>query len=163
MFSAEILNQTEKLINACYEKNLKIVTVESCTGGLISAVLTAIPGSSKVFDRGFLTYSNEAKVELVGVPSNIIINHGAVSEETAIAMAEGGLTRSNANISLSVTGIAGPEGGNEDKPVGLVYFASALRGGKTYSTSSVFNGTRANIRMKSVKKGLQIIDRAVFL
>ena len=162
MFSEKILSRAEKLINTCYDKKLKLATVESCTGGLISAILTAIPGSSKVFDRGFLTYSNEAKIELVGVPSKIINNHGSVSEEAALAMAEGGLNYSNANIALSVTGIAGPGGGNEKKPVGLVFFACAIRGGVTYSENYVFEGSRTNIRMESVKKGLQIIEKAAF-
>ncbi|MBB43223.1 MAG: damage-inducible protein CinA [Rhodospirillaceae bacterium] len=162
MFSEEILHQTEKLLKTCSKKKLKLATVESCTGGLISAVLTAIPGSSDVFDRGFLTYSNEAKIELVGVPPKIIIDHGSVSEETAIAMAEGALIRSNANISLSVTGIAGPGGGNAEKPVGLVFFACAIREGKTHANSFVFKGSRTIIRIKSVKKGLQIIENTAF-
>lgn len=107
---------------------LTIVTAESCTGGLVAAALTDIPGSSDVFDRGFVTYSNAAKTEMLGVPTALIERHGAVSREVAGAMAQGALAHSPANLSVAVTGIAGPGGGTAEKPVGLVHFAAARQG-----------------------------------
>lgn len=104
-----------------------IASAESCTGGLVSAALTSVPGSSDVFDRGFVTYTNTAKSEMLGVPFWMIEKHGAVSEEVALSMAGGALTHSNANLSVAVTGIAGPGGGSSDKPVGLVHFAAGRR------------------------------------
>ena len=118
---AELLAQAEVLLKACRSRNETITTAESCTGGLIAATLTAIPGSSDVFERGFVTYSNSAKSELLGVPFWLIERHGAVSEDVARAMAGGALTHSQASLAVAVTGIAGPEGGTEEKPVGLVY------------------------------------------
>jgi nicotinamide-nucleotide amidase len=114
-------------LSRCRAEGVKLVTAESCTGGLAAAWLTSSAGSSDVFERGFVTYSNEAKTELLGVPAELIAEHGAVSEETACAMAEGALARSRADIALSVTGIAGPGGGSDLKPVGLVHFAAAYR------------------------------------
>src|SRR6185295_7840382 len=109
-----------QVLLTCRMKKLKVVTAESCTGGLIAAALTAIAGSSDVVDRGFVTYSNEAKREMIGVPWDAILGHGAVSEPVARAMAAGALSRSDADIAVSVTGVAGPGGGSAEKPVGLV-------------------------------------------
>jgi nicotinamide-nucleotide amidase len=115
------------LLDFCREHGFTLATAESCTGGLVAAYLTHIAGASDIVERGFVTYSNEAKIELLGVDAQIIADHGAVSRQTALAMAAGALWRSRANLSVSVTGIAGPGGGSEDKPVGLVHFAIAKR------------------------------------
>lgn len=117
------------LIASAKGQTLKIATAESCTGGLIAASLTAIPGASAVLDRGFVTYSNEAKTEMLGVPADLIGRRGAVSQEVALAMVDGALKHSRADIAVAVTGIAGPDGGSEEKPVGLVHIAAARRGG----------------------------------
>jgi nicotinamide-nucleotide amidase len=128
MFDDEQLAFLSKVtLSQCRAEGVKLATAESCTGGLAAALLTSVPGSSDVFERGFVTYSNESKTELLGVPAEIIAIHGAVSEETACAMAEGALARSRADIAISITGIAGPSGGTEEKPVGLVWFAAACR------------------------------------
>ena len=133
MFYPVILDRASEIIQLCQIKRCKVATIESCTGGLISAALTAVSGASDVVDRGFITYSNEAKNQLVGVPVKLIETYGAVSEEVARAMAEGGLQRSIANITVSVTGIAGPGGGTDIKPVGLVHFACAQKNELTSS------------------------------
>src|SRR3982751_3041231 len=117
------------LLDLCRSRKLTIATAESCTGGLVAAALTAIPGSSDVVDRGFVTYSNAAKTEMLGVPADLIATHGAVSEPVARAMAEGALSRSNADVAVAITGIAGPDGGSDAKPVGLVHLAAARNGG----------------------------------
>jgi len=119
--------QAAHVIDAARGKNLRLVSVESCTGGLIAAALTEIAGASDVVEGGFVTYANRTKMAFVDVPESLLICHGAVSVEVAIAMAEGGLHRCDADIALSVTGIAGPEGGSALKPVGLVHFALASR------------------------------------
>ena len=119
-----LIAQAADLLEACRAKGELIATAESCTGGLVSATLTAVPGSSDVFDRGFVTYSNTAKSEMLGVPYWLIERHGAVSEDVARAMAGGALTHSNASLAVAVTGIAGPDGGTPEKPVGLVHFAA---------------------------------------
>ncbi|KYB44854.1 damage-inducible protein CinA, partial [Brucella anthropi] len=120
--------QAIDVLNACRKHCIMIATAESCTGGLIAGALTDIAGSSDVVDRGFVTYSNEAKNEMIGVPMDLINQVGAVSKEVAIAMAEGALNNSRAGISIAVTGIAGPGGGSAEKPVGLVHIASARKG-----------------------------------
>ena len=118
-------NLAAALVTAAETKNTLIATAESCTGGLIAGAITEIPGSSTAFDRGFVTYTNEAKTEMLGVPSSLIASKGAVSEEVAAAMAEGALENSRAGLTVSVTGIAGPTGGTAEKPVGLVCFGLA--------------------------------------
>src|SRR5690349_19091539 len=118
MFSAALLARAEKLLVDARAKGFKIATAESCTGGLVAGLLTEIPGSSDVVERGFVTYSNEAKAELLGVPHPTLEAHGAVSEQTARAMAQGALKHSRADLAVAVTGIAGPGGGSADKPVG---------------------------------------------
>lgn len=135
----------------------KLATAESCTGGAIAAALTDIAGSSDVFERGFVVYSNEAKNELLGVPAALIARHGAVSEEVAAAMAEGALARSRADAVVSVTGIAGPGGGTAAKPVGLVYIGSALRGRLPAVERHVFAGDRAAVRAATVKRALELL------
>jgi len=135
----------------------KLATAESCTGGMIAAALTDIAGSSDVFERGFVVYSNEAKTELLGVPAELVMRHGAVSAEVAAAMALGALEHSRADIALSVTGIAGPGGGSAAKPVGLVFIGRALRGAKPEVERHVFPGDRAAIRGASAKRGLELL------
>ncbi|MBK1623521.1 CinA family protein [Afifella marina] len=120
-----------ELLALCKDKGVRLATAESCTGGGIAAALTDIPGSSAAFERGFVTYSNEAKEELLSVPKTLIDVEGAVSEAVARAMAEGALAHSHADLAVSVTGVAGPDGGTEAKPVGLVHFAVAQRHGAT--------------------------------
>lgn len=139
----------------------KIATAESCTGGMIGAAITDIAGSSAVFDRGFITYSNEAKTELLGVPATLIGEHGAVSAEVAEAMAKGALARSNADVAIAVTGIAGPGGGTAEKPVGLVWFGLATRDG-VRSEHHIFAGeTRNSVREKSVEQALALLASSI--
>ncbi len=123
--------QAKALLDACRAAGIMLATAESCTGGLVAAALTAVPGSSDVVDCGFVTYSNEAKSAMLGVPADLIAHHGAVSEAVAIAMAQGAIARSRAAIAVSITGIAGPGGGTASKPVGLVHFGCATIGGST--------------------------------
>jgi nicotinamide-nucleotide amidase len=125
MFSLEIETNARLLIDEARERSLRIVAAESCTGGLLSAAITAIPGSSAVFERGLITYSNRAKQDLLGIPGDMIADVGAVSEPVARMMAEGALENSNAHVSIAITGVAGPDGGTALKPVGLVHFATA--------------------------------------
>lgn len=135
-----------------------IATAESCTGGLVAAALTAIPGSSDVVDRGFVTYSNAAKSEMLGVPAWLIEKHGAVSEDVARAMAGGALTHSRATIAVAVTGIAGPSGGTAEKPVGLVHFAAARRDAPVLHDHMLFGDLgRAEIRRRSVERALSLL------
>src|SRR5215468_11801064 len=129
MADAELEQYARALLDLCRSKKLTIATAESCTGGLVAATLTEIPGSSDVLERGFVTYSNAAKTAMLGVPADVIARFGAVSRETAEAMAQGALAHSPADLAVSITGIAGPGGGTPDKPVGLVHFAAAARSG----------------------------------
>lgn len=135
-----------------------IATAESCTGGLIAATLTAIAGASDVLDRGFVTYSNEAKMDLLGVPRAMLATQGAISQPVVRAMAEGALTRSRATITVATTGLAGPGGGSPDKPVGLVWFGLAQRGGEVYSERVVFAGDRTAIRAAAVAHAFGLIQ-----
>jgi nicotinamide-nucleotide amidase len=136
-----------------------VATAESCTGGLVAAAITSIAGSSAWFDRGFVTYSNDAKCELLGVLPATLERFGAVSDATARAMAEGAITASRANLAVSVTGIAGPEGGSAAKPVGTVCLAWAIRGGRTTASTHHFDGDREAVRRASVAVSLQgLID-----
>ncbi len=157
MIDDAILLAAETLLQRCRAAGIMLATAESCTGGLIAASLTAIPGSSDVVDRGFVTYTNAAKTELVGVDPAMIEANGAVSEPVARAMAEGALARSRAGIAISVTGIAGPGGDTPTKPVGLVWFGCAKRGGATVSLSHVFPGSRAEVRRATVAEALRLI------
>jgi nicotinamide-nucleotide amidase len=136
-----------------------IITAESCTGGMIAACLTDVAGSSAVFDRGLVTYSNQAKMDLLGVPPTTLDRCGAVSAETATAMADGALaTTPAAHIAIAITGIAGPDGGSSEKPVGLVYFGIAKRGTATKTARHIISGTRDIIRRKSVETALDLIS-----
>jgi len=140
---------------------LLIATAESCTGGWVAQVITHTAGSSAWFERGFVTYSNEAKIELLGVKAQTLARHGAVSEETAAEMASGAIAHSRANIALAITGIAGPTGGSADKPVGTVCFAWCVRDGAPSCERRLFAGDRENIRRQAVLHALSgLIDRA---
>jgi len=137
----------------------RLATAESCTGGLIAASCTALSGSSAWFERGFVTYSNEAKTELLGVPAELIAQHGAVSEPVALAMAQGALQRARAEVAVAVTGIAGPTGGSADKPVGTVWVAWALQGAPAHATCHHFDGDRAQVRAATVRDALAGVRR----
>ncbi len=150
------------VIERATAKNVMIATAESCTGGLIAGALTDISGSSAVVDRGFVTYSNEAKNEMLGVPMELIETHGAVSEEVAQAMATGALERSRASLTVSVTGVAGPTGGTKEKPVGLVWFGIAGAGFEARTTSRQFkNKGRDFIRAETVTAALDLLLQAI--
>ncbi|MGJ0395603.1 MAG: CinA family protein [Methylocystis sp.] len=156
--------KAKTLLDAARAKGLRLATAESCTGGLVAAALTDISGASDVFERGFVTYSNEAKRDMLGVPWPLIEAHGAVSAEVARAMALGALDRSLADIAVAVTGVAGPGGGSADKPVGLVHFACARRGGAVDHVERRFGPlTRADIRAASVAQALDMLTEAVAL
>ncbi len=157
MVADDTLVLAAEILDRCRQKNTKLVTVESCTGGLIAAALTHIAGSSDVFERGFVTYSNDAKTEMVGVPALLIARHGAVSAEVAGAMAEGALLVSPADLAVSVTGVAGPGGGSVEKPVGLVWFGCAQRGGPCAAFQQNFAGDRAAVRAQSVAFALNLL------
>lgn len=161
MIDVALLQDAEALLAACRERGLRLATAESCTGGLVAAALTAIAGSSDVVERGFVTYSNEAKTELLGVPAELIATMGAVSEPVAKRMAEGALVHSNAQIAASVTGIAGPGGGSADKPVGLVWFGLARAGRETRTLRCVFPGDRTAVRRASVVQVFEMIREAM--
>ncbi|WP_019220419.1 CinA family protein [Bartonella senegalensis] len=150
--------QAREVLTACRQKGLRLATVESCSGGLIAANLTNIAGSSDVLDCGFVVYSNEAKMRLVGVRAELINTHGAVSKEVVLAMAEGGLKYSQAEIAIAVTGIAGPEGACVNKPVGLVHFAVAYKNHKTLHKEMRFDKLeRKAIRHATVENALKMI------
>jgi nicotinamide-nucleotide amidase len=146
------------VLDAFRERGLKLATAESCTGGLVAGALTEIAGSSDVVDRGFVTYSNEAKQAMLGVPAAALKRHGAVSAETAAAMAKGALKHSLADIAVAITGIAGPGGGSKTKPVGLVYFAAARRGGRQITRSRRYGKIgRGQVRQRSVADALRLL------
>lgn len=135
-----------------------LATAESCTGGMIAGALTDQPGSSAVLDRGFITYSNDAKIDMVGVRAETLDLHGAVSRQSAIEMAQGALARSRAKVAVAVTGIAGPSGGTAEKPVGMVHFAVARTGAATIAVERLFGGIgRAEIRAQSVLTALRLV------
>jgi len=155
---ARLIAQAAALLDAARAKGDLIATAESCTGGLVAATLTAVPGSSDVFDRGFVTYSNTAKSEMLGVPYWLIEKHGAVSEDVARAMAGGALSNSAASLAVAVTGIAGPDGGTPEKPVGLVHFAAGRPEGPMHHERVVFGDLgRAEIRRRSVERALSLL------
>jgi nicotinamide-nucleotide amidase len=150
------------LLQACRERRWELATAESCTGGLVAALLTEVPGSSDVVERGFVTYSNEAKAEMLGVPTHLIATHGAVSEAVARAMAEGALAHSRADVAVSITGVAGPGGGSTAKPVGLVHFGLAVKGGPTLHRERRYGDLgRAEVRARAVEDALALLEEAV--
>lgn len=161
MFPADVLTTATRVIDLLRDRNRKLTTAESCTGGLVASAITAIPGSSDVFFGGFVTYSNDAKEQMIGVRADLIKHHGAVSEAVAHAMAECALSTTGADVAVSITGIAGPGGGSPHKPVGLVYIAVA----------SVFDGPRVErhmfgeagrdeVRLASLRAALRLLEEA---
>lgn len=142
---------------ALQEFEMKLATAESCTGGMVAAAITDIAGSSVVFDRGFVTYSNAAKVEMLGVPFDLISQFGAVSDEVAIAMAQGAMLHSAADIAVSITGVAGPSGGSDIKPVGLVHFAVAMRETTVSHVQRFGNISRAEIRNRATRYAFEVV------
>ena len=153
-----LFEQAQALLILCRSKGLKIATAESCTGGLLAAALTEVPGSSDVFERGFVTYSNEAKQMLLGVSPQTIESHGAVSRECAQAMAAGALSRAPVDLAVSVTGIAGPGGEVAGKPVGLVHFGAASRGGQRLDETRKYGDIgRSQVRHASVAQALAML------
>ena len=157
MFDPDALALAESVLAACRIRGWHLATAESCTGGLVAAALTAIAGASDVVERGFVTYSNEAKIELLGVPAETIAAHGTVSAQTAAAMARGAVARTPADLAVSIIGIAGPGGGTPQKPVGLVYLGAARRGGACRVERRVFPGDRTAIRDAAVVLALEML------
>jgi nicotinamide-nucleotide amidase len=155
-FPEATLDLARRLLAACERRGWHLATAESCTGGLIIACLTEIPGSSSVVERGYVTYDNRAKAEILGVPATLFEQVGAVSEEVARAMADGALTRAGVDLAVAVTGIAGPGGATPTKPVGLVHLAVARRGASTLHARELFPGDRAAIRLASVDAALTL-------
>jgi nicotinamide-nucleotide amidase len=158
MIDQELRAAASAVLDQCRSHKLILATAESCTGGLVAATLTEIPGSSDVVDRGFVTYSNEAKQTMLGVSPAVLTRHGAVSRETAEAMARGAIQNSRADIAVSITGVAGPGGGSAEKPVGLVHFAAASRSGAHADREERFGDIgRGEIRRRSVIIALQML------
>jgi nicotinamide-nucleotide amidase len=162
MFPEEIERLARQVLERARSRGSTVATVESCTGGLVAGALTAVPGSSDVVDRGFVTYSNAAKTALVGVPEALIAAFGAVSRPVAVAMAQGGVRAAGGGAAVAVTGIAGPGGGSADKPVGLVHFAVALADGATIHQEVRFGDLgREGVRLASVRTALQMLGEAL--
>lgn len=158
MFPLEVETLARLLVDEARQKSLRIVTAESCTGGLVAGAICAVAGASDVFERGFVTYSNRAKQELLGVPGDLIADMGAVSEPVARMMAEGALENSNAHISVAVTGIAGPDGGTRMKPVGTVHIATARSNQALRHREEFFQDpTREGVQMAAVQAALQAL------
>jgi nicotinamide-nucleotide amidase len=158
LFEADTLALAQSVLDACRARNWRLATAESCTGGLVAGALTAIAGSSDVVERGFVTYSNEAKSELLGVPPETMATYGAVSSETTAAMAQGAIARAPVELAISVTGIAGPGGATPTKPVGLVFLGLARRDGTCRTERHVFPGDRSAVRDAAVKAALKLLD-----
>ncbi|MGB1547743.1 MAG: CinA family protein [Alphaproteobacteria bacterium] len=151
------MEEADALLRFCHKKGLHLATAESCTGGLIAGCLTEIPGASDVLERGFVTYSNESKTALLGVPKEVIETEGAVSEAVALAMAEGAVEAAGVDLAIAVTGIAGPGGGTREKPVGLVHMAAAAKDARTLHVRQIFKGDRTEIRMKTVHAAIELL------
>jgi nicotinamide-nucleotide amidase len=163
---SDIVELTRRLLDICKTHGVLVATAESCTGGMIVSLMTDLPGSSSMVDRGFITYSNEAKMDMLGVRRETLDAHGAVSEQTALEMAEGALERSNAGLTLSVTGIAGPDGGSTEKPVGLVWFGLAMTGRKPVAEYRIFENRgrdfiRRETALHAVTMALEALEESV--
>ena len=161
MFPPDLLSDAAALLDRLRAQGLRLATAESCTDGLVAALFTEIAGSSDVLERGFVTYSNAAKTELLGVSDELLALHGAVSEPVARAMVQGALARSHADVAVSVTGVAGSAGGSDAKPVGLVHITAMRKGGEVLHEECRFGAIgRGSIRLASVEVALQLISRA---
>jgi nicotinamide-nucleotide amidase len=159
MIRLDLARAAARVLDLCRARGLTVATAESCTGGLVAAALTEIAGSSDVVDRGFVTYSNAAKQDMLGVPVDILERHGAVSRETAEAMAKGALAHAPADLAVAITGIAGPGGGTTEKPVGLVHFAAAARDGRLIHRERRFGDVgRAEVRLRAVAEALAMLE-----
>lgn len=152
-----LMDLATAVLDTCVASRIHLATAESCTGGLIAGCLTAIAGSSSVMDRGFVTYSNEAKTQMLGVPADMIEDNGAVSEPVAKAMASGALERAPVGITVSVTGVAGPGGGSAEKPVGTVWIGLAREGKEPYARGHLFDGDRSAVRKQSIAAALNMV------
>ena len=162
MYPTDLMTRAKLLLDAARARGIMLATAESCTGGLIAGLLTEIPGSSDVVDRGFVTYTNEAKTDMLGVPVETLQRVGAVSRETALAMAEGAVRNSRAAIAVAVTGIAGPGGGSAEKPVGLVHLAVHTRAGKTLHREMRYgNPGRGEVRLATIVTAIEMLEEAV--
>jgi nicotinamide-nucleotide amidase len=162
MFPLEVETLARLLIDEVRERHLRVVTAESCTGGLVAAAICSIPGASDVFERGFITYTNRAKEEMLGIPGDLIADFGAVSEPVARMMAEGALNNSRAHIAVAITGVAGPGGGSPMKPVGTVHLATARSTAGIRHRHEVFDGeTRLDVQMAAVAVALQMMRDAI--
>lgn len=161
MLDEDIVAAAQRLLDICKRKNLIVATAESCTAGLVAGTLTEIPGTSSILDRGYVTYSNQAKHEMLGVSRDTLKKYGAVSKETAEEMASGVLGRASVDLAVSVTGIAGPDGGSEEKPVGLVHFAVAARSGLLTHAEKRFGAIgRSDVRKQSVWQAFKMLHDA---
>ncbi len=159
IFPDDLLAGAEALLARARAHHVRIVTAESCTGGLVAALLTEIAGSSDVMERGYVTYSNAAKATSIGVPAKLISAHGAVSQSVAMAMAEGALASSGTELSVAITGVAGPGGGSAEKPVGLVWFATARAGGPVLSHQARYGDLgRSAVRLAAVRTALGLLS-----
>jgi nicotinamide-nucleotide amidase len=161
MLKTLLTDHAAALAQACLAAKKTIATVESCTGGMVAAACTDLAGSSAWFERGWVTYSNEAKIDCVGVTMETLRDHGAVSEPTAREMAVGGLVHSRADVCVAITGIAGPSGGTPEKPVGMVCFAVAQRGQGVRAETQAFSGDRAAVRQQAAARALQLLRESV--
>ena len=163
MIDDDIVEAAKRLLDICKRKNLTVATVESCTAGLVAGTLTEVPGTSSILDRGFVTYSNQAKQDMVGVSAATLKAHGAVSRQTAEEMVRGALSHAAVDLAVSITGIAGPDGGSDEKPVGLVHFGAASRSGQFVHDEKRFgNIGRSQVRKQSVLKAFRMLhDLAV--
>jgi nicotinamide-nucleotide amidase len=160
MIDEPLRRAAKRVLDLCRVRGLRVATAESCTGGLVVTALTEIAGSSDVVDCGFVTYSNEAKQKMLGVRAATLTRYGAVSSETAAAMAKGALKNSQADLAVSITGIAGPGGGSKQKPVGLVYFAAASREGRRLAKQRRFGKIgRTRVRLRSVAQALALLEQ----
>lgn len=161
LFPADILEQAQRIISDFSARGLMVSTAESCTGGLIAGVLTEISGSSAVVDRGFVTYTNQAKMDMIGVTEATLMAYGAVSKETALQMAHGALFRSRAAVSVAVTGVAGPGGGSTEKPVGLVHLSAQSRMGKILHREMRYGDIgRTEVRLATIRTALEMLQEA---
>lgn len=158
MIDRKLRQPSEQLLDLCRTRGLRIATAESCTGGLVAGALTEIAGASDVVERGFVVYSNEAKQDMLGVSSATLRRYGAVSAETAVAMAVGALKNSRADLTVAITGIAGPGGGTKQKPVGLVHFAAASRDGRRLARRKLYGKIgRRRVRERSVLEAIELL------